>query len=97
MPWPAPVMIATLPSSRPMSGHRTPVDQVELLGEDWLARGLVAPGRLDDDERHRGALALLLVDVEHGPLADEHVADLDGPVVLELLLAVQDHPALGKQ
>ena len=57
----------------------------------------VLPLRLDDDERHVRGVGLLLVDVDDLALADEHVADLDRAVVLELLLTVEHERALGEQ
>src|ERR687898_261049 len=103
MPWPAPVMIATLSSSRPMSGtplvpvYLRAVDEVEALGDRRFAALLVTPDGLGHDERHGAALALLLVEIDDATLADQHVTDHDRPVVLELLLAVEHEPALGEE
>src|SRR5262249_49458250 len=58
---------------------------------------LVAPHGLGHDERHRAALALLLVDVDDAALAQQHVTDHDRPVVVELLLAVEDEATPGEQ
>ena len=57
----------------------------------------VLPLRLHDDERHVRGVGLLLVEVLDPALADEHVADLDRAVVLELLLAVEHERALGEE
>src|ERR1700730_14100065 len=106
IPWPAPVMIATLSCRRPtvppvrgrLDAFRLrPVDEVEALGDDRLAGRVVAPHRLHDDEGHRAALALALVHVGDLALAHQHVAHDDRAVVLELLLAVQHQPALGEE
>src|ERR687898_44952 len=103
MPWPAPVMIATLSSSRPMSGtplvpvYLRAVDEVEALGDRRFAALLVTPDGLGHDERHGAALALLLVEIDDATLADQHVTDHDRSVVLELLLAVENEPALGEE
>src|SRR5207302_3845341 len=102
MPCPAPVMIATRSSSRPMLG--TPrlarlraVDEVEALGDRRFAALLVTPHGLGHEERHGAALALLLVQVDDASFADQHVADHDRPVVVELLLTVEHEAALGEQ
>src|SRR5258707_288153 len=101
IPCPAPVMIATLSSSRPI---RAPLrllleagDEVEPLGHDRLRRLGVGPLGLHDDERHARAIGLLLVDV--GDLLEtvEHVARDRRAVVRELLLAVQHERALRVQ
>src|SRR5918994_2298178 len=103
MPWPAPVMIATLSSSRPMSGtplvpvYLRAVNEVEALGDRRFAALLVTPHGLGHEERHGAALALLLVQVDDTPLADQHVTDNDRPVVVELLLTVEHETALGEQ
>src|SRR3954449_7163104 len=102
MPWPAPVMIATFPSSRMAitppgrvaRGARSrlaPVDEVERLRDHGLPLG-VTPHGLHHDEGHDRPLRLLLVEVGHAPLAVEHVAGHDRAVVHELLLAVEDQP-----
>src|SRR5680860_221932 len=91
-------MIATLPSSRPLMLVRSyAVNEVEALRHDGLVGLLVAPDRLGDEERHGLALALLLVEIRDLALADEHVADHERTVILELLLAVEHDPAPPEQ
>ncbi len=62
-----------------------------------LGRGLVAPHRLGHEEGHGLALGLLGVGVGDMALTDEHVTHDDGAVVDELLLTVEDDPALGHE
>src|SRR5680860_291333 len=95
MPCPAPVTIATLPSRRLLISD--PVDEVEALCDDRLTGVVVAPDGLHHHEGHRLALALLLVEVDDLALTREHVAHHDRLVIPELLLAVQDDPALRRE
>src|SRR5579862_2206571 len=96
-------MTATRSSRRPIlaswscSALAGAADEVEALRDDRLAGLVVLPRRLDDHNGHDGAAGLLLVDVDDLALARQHVADLDRPVVGELLLAVQDQRALPVQ
>src|SRR5689334_4887820 len=98
-------MIATLSSRRPTvppdraaaTTALRAMDQVEAFGDDRFAGRVVTPDRLHDDEGHRAALALTLVDVGDLAFAHEHVADHDRTVVLEFLLAVEHEAALGHQ
>src|SRR5947209_4476521 len=70
------------------------VDEVHPRGDHGLAGFGVLEDVLGDEERHRLALAVLLVDVGDLALALEDVADHERTVVLELLLAVEDEAAL---
>src|SRR5215469_3520099 len=72
----------------------------ELRRDDGLRRPLARPRRLGHVELELAAVALcLLVDVGDHAVADQHVADVRplARVIDELLLTVQDRPALAAQ
>src|SRR5439155_22319611 len=74
-----------------------PVDEVHTLGDRGLARLLVPPHDLGDEEGHGVTLALALVQVDDGALPHQDVAGDNGAVVAELLLAVEDEAAVRPQ
>src|SRR5262245_36256226 len=100
IPCPAPVMIATLSWSRPIVRVlRSELllqagDEIEALGDDRLRGVRVGPLGLHDDERHAGAVGLLLVDVADLLHTVEHVTGDRRAVKREFLLAVQHERAL---